>query len=69
VRNGDPFADSGRAETLALEQNIEDFPRRKAGNQARPIAQFLKRVLLRVHLEGGDNRLGGDQFGQQHGLK
>jgi hypothetical protein len=29
----------------------------------------LKRVLLRVHLERGDNRLGGDQFGQQHSLK
>ena len=62
VRNGDAFADSCRSQTLALEQDIKDFPRCKAREQPRAVAQLLKRVFLRVHLERGDNRVGGDQF-------
>src|SRR5208337_4955861 len=69
MRNGDPFADSSRSKSLTLEKSVKDFPRRKAGDQPGPVAQLLKRVFLRVHLERGDNRLGGDQIGQQHGLK
>src|ERR1019366_6661601 len=69
VRNSDSFADSCRAKPLALEQGVENFPRREAGDQSSPLAQLLQRVFLRVHLERGHYCLGGDQFGQQHGLK
>lgn len=58
MRQRDPVADSGRAESLALQQRVEDLARWKVGNTRRPLAQFLQHLLLGIDPQRCDDRLG-----------
>ncbi len=62
MRHRRAVADAGRAEALALEDRIEDFPRRKPGNRGGPFAHFLKGLLLPVDAQGGEHPIGLDDF-------
>ena len=67
VRNGDAVADAGRAELLALLQDLEDRPLALAGELAGLGGELLQDLLLSVDLERRNNGIGRDEIGEQHG--
>ena len=66
VRNGDAVADPGRAQTLALQDRVEDFPLGDAGDRCGPLGQQLQQLLLRVCLERRHDRRHIDEIAKIH---
>src|SRR5271166_6709997 len=64
MRNSYPIASPGRAETLPLNQSVENFPRREPRKFGGAFAQLLQRLLLRSCLQRRDDRFQSDQVGQ-----
>ena len=66
VRYGDAIADAGRAEALALQDNIENFPLRKSCDFRRLCSQFLEELFLGIYPKGGNDRILLQQICQSH---
>jgi hypothetical protein len=57
MRNGDAMAEPGRAQLLALQQRLEDHPVIDGCELARRMRNFLKKLLLVLRPEAGEDRL------------
>ena len=66
VRNGDAVAEPGRAQPLALQQDVEDVALLKPGETGGASRQILKELLLGLRLERGHDRIGGDEITEKH---
>ena len=61
--DGDPVADPGRAEPLALQQRVEDLAGGQAGNERGALAHLLQGLLLAVYPQGCENGVRLDELG------
>ncbi len=66
--NGDAVADAGRAETLALQDDIENFSLRQAGHGGCLFREFLKQLLFGIGLQSRNNRILLQQICQCHSM-
>jgi hypothetical protein len=66
VRDGDALAKTGRAEALALKQQIEDHALRQSGTPGSARRELLKELLLALHPERRKDRIGGDEVAEMH---
>src|ERR1700712_27497 len=55
MRDRDPVSDACRTETLALQNDIEYFPFRQAGQLGSLGCEFLEQLLFGICLQTGDN--------------
>src|SRR6266508_815670 len=68
VRYGDAVADAGRAELLALLQDLEDRAFTLAGEFGRLAGKLEQRLLLAVDLQRRNDGIRRDEIGEQHGI-
>jgi hypothetical protein len=66
MRDRGALADSGRAETLPLQQRLEDLPL-VLPDEARSLGgKIVQGLLLGMSLEGGNDRLGAQEVEERH---
>jgi hypothetical protein len=66
VRDGDAIADAGGAQTLALQQHIENGPFVQPGQFRRTSRQLLQRLFLAAHPQVWYDALRADQINDLH---
>src|SRR6266852_8967158 len=67
VRNGDAVTDAGRAELLALLQNLQDGALALTAELGGLGGQLLQDLLLAVDLERRNDGVRRDEIGEKHG--
>src|SRR5207248_3190813 len=65
-RYRDTGTEAGRAETLALDQDLEDPPLVQVDDMGGAARQFLQRLLLAGDAQMGDHAVGGYELGDIH---
>ncbi len=66
VGDRDTVADPGRAQSLALDQDLEYRPLRLRGHFGGALGQFPQRLLLAGHAQVGDDAARANQIGHFH---
>ena len=69
VRNGDPVADSGRAQLLALQQGLENAALALPGQLRGLRGKLLDRLLLAVDLQRRKDCVRRDEIVERHGTR
>src|SRR5689334_2927615 len=68
VRNGNTIADAGRAELLALHENLENSPLAEPGEFRSLGGELLQGLLLAVDLQRRNDRVGRHEIVERHGV-